>query len=619
MLVKLLSGSMKKMWKDYLVFLFGLTISIAIFYMFETLAQNKAFLEANALISSIVFVFHVGTFILGLVTIFYIFYATSFVMSLRQKELGMYMTLGAKKGKVTQMMFLETLVIGIISLIIGLIVGVGLSEGIARLLMSRLDFSGEGFQPLYASSLWTTVIFYMILFLLTAIVNAIRVARKSVLELLHADQKADNKVIKGWKTFVGTLFAIVLITVGYFAMINMGELAHVGVLIAAATVTPGTYFFFMAMLPFIIKRIKGIRSINEKGLNAFTYAQLDFRVSQLSKVLGTVAMLIALGLGAMTAGLSFYHNTEIQSSLTHSYDIKVHQPTEEELTEMENWEFEERNFYSYRVTDDGVYFSKHDLQANPPMIKEFTGNLDELTEEVRVENNLSASIYTNDEETDNGETMPEQWQTALRTELLANFYMFGDRSLYILDQEKWEEINAETQTVLIGKVDNFTDYTDTLEEIENRHLQLALEYTGEEPLTTGSKYANYTSLKSLANGTIFMGLFLGVAFLMMMASVLMFKLLSSATADIGRYQMLRKIGVRQAKLKKSIYKELFLVFLFPGLIGLVHVLIGMEMFSFLLIEPYTKIWIPISLFLVIYGLYYWLTVKMYQRIVLPKG
>ncbi|MGN8648023.1 FtsX-like permease family protein [Gracilibacillus sp. HCP3S3_G5_1] len=618
MLVKLLSGSMKKMWKDYLVLLFGLTISIAIFYMFETLAQNRAFLEANALISSIVFVFHVGTFILGMVTIFYIFYATSFILSLRQKELGMYMTLGAKKGKVTQMMFLETLVIGITSLVIGLVFGVGLSEGIGRLLMARLDFSGEGFHSFYPSSLLTTIIFYLILFLLTAIVNAIRVARKSVLELLHADQKAETKIIKGWKTFIGTIFAIILITIGYFAMINMDKLAMFGVIIAAATITPGTYFFFMALLPFLIKRIKAIRAINEKGLNAFTYGQLDFRVSQLSKVLGTVAMLIALGLGAMTAGLSFYHNIEIQSSMMHAYDVKVLEPTEDELAEMRNWEFEEKQLYSYRVTDDGVYFSKHDLQANPPIIKEFTGNLDELSREVRVADDLTAPIYST-EETDEAERMSEHWQTALRTELMANYYMFGDRSLYILDQDKFEEINAATQTILIGKVEDFTDYSDTLATIDERHYQLAVDYTGEEPTMTGSKYENYIALKSLANGTIFMGLFLGVAFLMMMASVLMFKLLSSATVDIERYQMLRKIGVRQEKLKRSIYKELFLVFLFPGIIGLVHVLIGMEMFAFILIEPYTKIWIPITLFLVIYGLYYVLTVKMYQRIVLPKA
>ncbi len=115
-----------------------------------------------------------------------------------------------------------------------------------------------------------------------------------------------------------------------------------------------------------------------------------------------------------------------------------------------------------------------------------------------------------------------------------------------------------------------------------------------------------------------MGLFLGVAFLMMMASVLMFKLLSSATADIKRYHMLNKIGVRREKLSNSIHKELFLIFLFPALLGFVHVLVGMEMFSIILIEPFTKFWIPVVIFLIIYFLYYLLTVQMYKRIVLPK-
>lgn len=125
MLLKLSLSSMRKSFKDYLVLLFGLTMSIAIFYMFQTLAQNKVFLESNAMIGSIVFIFHVGTFILAMITIFYIFYATSFILSMRQKEMGMYMTLGAKKPKVTQLMFFETFFIGIISLIVGIAIGIG--------------------------------------------------------------------------------------------------------------------------------------------------------------------------------------------------------------------------------------------------------------------------------------------------------------------------------------------------------------------------------------------------------------------------------------------------------------------------------------------------------------
>ncbi|MFC4401726.1 FtsX-like permease family protein [Gracilibacillus xinjiangensis] len=617
MLWKLLSSSMKKMWKDYFVLLFGLTVSIAIFYMFQTLAQNKTFLEANALISSIVFVFHVGTFILAMVTIFYIFYATSFILSLRQKELGMYMTLGAKKGKVTQMMFFETLLIGFISLVIGLLAGVGLAELIARLLMNQLGFNGGGFQSFYRSSLVTTIIFYAILFLLTATANAVKVARKSVLELVRAPLQADPIIRRGWKTFIGTLFSLILIGIGYYAMINMGIYMHIGVIVAAITITFGTYLFFMALLPFLINRIKSFRSLNEKGLNSFTFSQLQFRISQLTKVLGTVTMLIALGLGAMAAGLSFYHNIAIQTSLIYANDVAVYQPTEEQLEEMEQWEFLEKSNYTYKVTDDDVYFLKDDLLNNPPLIKQFTGNMDDLTKTVRVNDPLDSEEYS-ETATDEDLVIPDNWATALRNELLATFRIFGEKTINIVSQDKFAEIDSETETVFLGRIENFVEHADTLEKIDEHNREIGLAYTGSRPDMIGSKYENYTSLKALANGTIFMGLFLGFAFLMMMASVLMFKLLSSATTDINRYQMLRKIGVRRSMLSASIYKELFLVFLFPSLLGFIHVLVGMEMFSIILIEPFTKIWIPITLFLVIYVSYFLLTVQMYKRIVLPK-
>lgn len=97
MLFKLSISGLKSKLKDYIVLLVGLVMSIAIFYMFQTLALNKAFLEANATIKSIGYVFQTGSVLLAIITFFYIFYANSFLMSLRRKEFGMYMTLGAKK------------------------------------------------------------------------------------------------------------------------------------------------------------------------------------------------------------------------------------------------------------------------------------------------------------------------------------------------------------------------------------------------------------------------------------------------------------------------------------------------------------------------------------------
>src|SRR5699024_12800120 len=101
-------------------------------------------------------------------------------------------------------------------------------------------------------------------------------------------------------------------------MINIEILLHNGVIIAAVTIKIGTYLIFVSLLHDLLKKLKGIRSLNEKGINSFTLAQLRFRIMDLTKVLGTVAMLIALGLGAMTAGISFYHNIEKQSGMFHA-------------------------------------------------------------------------------------------------------------------------------------------------------------------------------------------------------------------------------------------------------------------------------------------------------------
>lgn len=105
----------------------------------------------------------------------------------------------------------------------------------------------------------------------------------------------------------------------------------------------------------------------------------------------------------------------------------------------------------------------------------------------------------------------------------------------------------------------------------------------------------------------------------MMASCLMFKILVGAPSDIKRYDMLNKIGVKRKLLFKSLNYELVLIFIFPALLASVHVLVGMKMFEFFLsLNVYFKIWIPFAIFIVIYGIYYLITVSLYQNVVLPK-
>lgn len=298
--------------------------------MFQTLTLNKVFIEANSIISWIQFIFHAGSVLLASITFFYIVYANSFLLSLRQKEFGMYMMLGAKKHKVIIFMFIETIVLGVASLIVGIAIGVGLAQGIGKLLMQQLEFTAGGYHAFYMPSMIVTCIFFLVLFILSGIMNSIKLSRITVLQLFHVGSQADRTSLKGRNIIFIAFFAIVLLIIGYAAMIHINQLKQAGIIIALFTVTLGTYLLFGTFLPFVIKQFKKHKNQIEKGLNAFTFAQLSFRINSLTKILATVAMLVALGVGAISGGMAFKNNVLPLTEIIQPYDVVIHTPTIEE-------------------------------------------------------------------------------------------------------------------------------------------------------------------------------------------------------------------------------------------------------------------------------------------------
>ncbi len=180
----------------------------------------------------------------------------------------------------------------------------------------------------------------------------------------------------------------------------------------------------------------------------------------------------------------------------------------------------------------------------------------------------------------NEKAMPEEWEEAFRT--IQPYYIYKDHAVKIVDQKMYDTVNGKEGIVFTGKTDDFVAYTKEWKKLDELQLD---KYKNVKAEQMNSKYQMYDMFYGLASGTVFMGFFLGIAFLAMMASCLMFKILSGASKDITRYQMLRKIGVRRELLTKSIYKELFLVFLFPAIVGIAHVLVGMNIFGFILVDP----------------------------------
>ncbi|WP_239255610.1 FtsX-like permease family protein [Listeria ilorinensis] len=598
MLFKLALSGFKNKFKDYLVLLLGLVMSISIFYMFETLAMNDAFIKENSMISAVMFIFQIGSVLLAIITIAYCLYANSFLFSLRQKEFGMYMTLGAKKSKISLLMFIETVVIGLLSLIIGILIGIVLSRVVGEALMGQLDFESTTYQPFYLPSMLVTIIFFAILFLLSAGANLIQLSKVTVLELVHGESKAEHILLRKKNIVIQAILSLILLIIGYASMIYIEKTQYIGIVVALITITAGTYLFFSTFLPLFVQKLREKQLRHSKKINSFTYAQLSFRIGHLSRVLATVAMLIALGMGAIAVGFAFKNNGPLTAESFYPYDTQIPAQTKEESKLLQQAGVKEIADYHYKITADKIYFNGAELKAQPPLVVQ--------TNKERKENKqVRLTTQPNVEDTN--------WYTFMREMIPPN--ILDQQQITILSGEAYQQMDADETVVTFTRLNDFMGNLDTLKKVEKIEND---RHKGEANYYSSSKYSTYDNYNSFASGTVFMGFFLGFAFLTMMASSLMFKILTGATSDIRRYEMLQKIGVRRELLVKSIYKEMFFIFLFPGVVGFIHVAIGMKMFSFLLMEPYYRFYVPVTLFLVIYIIYYFITVSLYKGIVLNK-
>jgi len=182
MLFKLSLKNIKKSFKDYLIYFFTLILGVAIFYVFNSIdgqnimvtmskSTSEAFHMINKVLSSVsVFV----SFVLG----FLIIYASSFLMKRRNREFGIYMTLGMSKGRISKILFFETLSIGAISLVIGLGIGIALSQIMSIVVANMFDADMSKFTFTFSSSAMVkTIIYFSIMYIIVMIFNTIQVSR----------------------------------------------------------------------------------------------------------------------------------------------------------------------------------------------------------------------------------------------------------------------------------------------------------------------------------------------------------------------------------------------------------------------------------------------------------
>jgi len=595
MLNKLALSGIKHRIRDYSVLFSGLMIASAIFYMFMSLATNQAFLSSNSPAAATSFIFGFGIVLLAIITMVYVNYANTFLLSMRQKEYGMFMMLGAKSSKISRMIFVETFAIGAISTLIGTAIGVVATGFVSKWIINALDMQVHHFNSFYLPALLWTFAFFVVIFMFSAIKNSISLRRSNVLTLLNRDSQPVKIKRNGVLKAIQAVLGLILLAIGYVSMWYVGQnpmFIYLGIPIALVTIVGGTYFVINAFVTAIIVMLKHNTNYSQKGLNNFTLSQLSFRINDYTKILSMVSIMFALALGAITVGLGFNNQIDNVVNGQNYYDVQVTNPDAAQTKRLKSLNIKKQNTYNFKDKGKEIYYRASEFKKQPLGYTKI--NTDTM---------ISKSNITADPSKD----------ISAQYELMNSLFpdQRGKKMKFVSDAEYAALAGKQTTTVLV-KTSSFKNNLAEIKAISKAEAKRypVLKNAG------GDKYSAYTMINGFFSGLEFMGFFLGIAFLAMLASCLMFKILSGANGDVKRYNMLYKIGTRQKVLRSNINKEIAVLFSVPAILGVVHVLIGLQMFSKILYKPYAHIEIPFAIFIVLYLGYYFITRYLYKKIVL---
>lgn len=503
--------------------------------------------------------------------------------------------LGASKKQISSLLLRETLSIGVISTIIGIVLGFALTSLSSSYLIKLLGVELTHWQSISIKSVVITLMFFTVLFLLNGLYNQRRLRKQDTLTLLLANKQVNQpKVHVKVDLFFG-LIGLALLIGSYVLMPKIASLDMAGFVLILVLNVWGTYWFISRTLKMITNGMRQ-SSFSMRGLRSFINGQLSFRLPDYQRMLSSIAIMFALALGAMSVGQGYYRMlpklAESSYSMTAVYDTdKVKTDNLKDIT----WQ----QTYHYVKNGQTVYFNGAEFNQNklPARVPEKNGA------------SMRTKWLTGDyiRQTPGSEYTLE----GIANQLLNQSY--GAKVVVTQNQSEMPT-NAKVQSLRLVKVADMLVNEKELAhnaDIEEKVNNTKVEYAA-------GSYAGYQQTKGIFGGIEFMGVFLGIGFLAMLAATLMFKTLSGVADDKQRYRILAMIGTSNKQITQTVATDLGILFGIPMIIGILDVVFGLKMFAPLMAgEKNIYLGFGPSLvgILVLYLIYYVLTVWMYRRLI----
>ncbi|MDM0556983.1 FtsX-like permease family protein [Clostridium perfringens] len=674
MYFKIALNNVRKSFKDYSIYFLTLTLGVCIFYAFNSIGDQKAFLELGKrqaeyinilqrLISGIsVFI----SCVLGGL----ILYANNFLVKKRKKELGIYMTLGMGKNKISKILTYETALVGIISLVVGLGVGIIVSQGISAFASKLFEVSLSNYKFLLSTdAILKTVLYFGIIFILVMIFNTFVISKYKLIDMLTAAKKNEDIKIKNpILTAIIFFISLGLLGVAYKLVIKVGLDTTNSMFLGSIVLgVLGTLLLFFSLAGFVLYVLQRNKNVYLKGLNIFVLRQMNSKINTNFLSMTVICLMLFLTISTLATGLSFKNalekglenTTPFDASATYYIDedskIKTAEESikelgfkfnpEDKIVSYNEYKLEKTNLESllnknaegknkkeiveamtYKGTNAISISSYNDIRAlsgekslslanNEVLISSNLGEVENTLKNI-LKNNEKIEIdgkeykIANNALIGEGKVIKEAFES---TGMTNNFFTL------IVPDNIVSNLKPIANKININFPKNSNE--------EERVQKLFNEYR--DGVVDSSKYGfvnGYTKARiyednnGMTNIVLFIGIYLGVIFLISSTAVLALQQLSEASDSIDRYKSLRRIGVSQKMINKSIFTQVSIYFGLPLAVALVHSVVAIKVVNGFL-TMFNRPDIGVSslvtalIMVIVYGGYFYATYTGYKSTV----
>ncbi|EHI76263.1 efflux ABC transporter, permease protein [Streptococcus sp. oral taxon 058 str. F0407] len=654
---KLAVSNLIKNRKLYYPFALAVLLAVTITYLFYSLTLNPNIgnIRGGETISMTL---GLGMVIVTIASAIIVFYANSFVMKNRSKELGIYGMLGLEKRHLISMVFKELLIFGSLTLTAGLGLGALFDKLIFALLLKLMNMKVELVATFQPSVFILVILIFGAIFLGLVFINAFRIARMNALQLSREKASGEKK-----GRFLGlqTILGLISLGSGYYLAVTVENplTALIIFFVAVLLVIFGTYLLFNAGITVFLQILKKNKRYYYQPNNMISVSNLIFRMKKNAVGLATIAILSTMVLVTMSAATSIFKASETFKKFMNPHDFGISgrnvdkedldkllsqyasdkglTVTKKEVFRHSNFGIESQDGTKLRIFKKGnnfvqpktifMVFDQKDYEIMTGQKLSLSGNEVGLFTKNKVlegqkELTLNDQTYTVKEEIKNDfvlEHVPNQFNILTSDynylvvpNLQAFIDQYPDSSLF--DQLYGGMNVTASEEEQLKLADDFSKFLNNF----NRELNKEGSYV------YGSNLADSSAqISALYGGVFFIGIFLSIIFMVGTVLVIYYKQISEGYEDRERFIILQKVGLDQKQIKQTINKQVLTVFFLPLLFAFLHLVFAYHMLSLILkvigvLDATMMLTVTLSIcaiFLIVYVLIFMITSRSYRKIV----